>query len=273
MWANARWGVRVSGRLVLGAVAVVAAYLKGRLDEAVAESLRRMDELPRPERDPYRPAAARTASAAGTPHLTVVPAADAGVHEAAATVAPPAAGTPDTADEAAWDRLVEALRPELLDLTTHDPRVDEVDPGWAAPHRAGATEVQGGPAVLPEWMTGVAPVEPTATGPAHDLRGVLTADGASVHLAEGTFLISGLAVNGGDLAFGRVTFPHRLAHAPDLAQVVLVVDETENLPTGGVAVMADGGFAPCKEGMTLVVAAREPGRFVARGRYRVESRP
>lgn len=262
----------MSGRLVFGAVAVVAAYLKGRLDEAVAESLRRMDEYPRPARDVYRSTAPPPTASGAAPHLTVVPDTNLGMDQAAAAVAPPVAGTPDVHDSAAWDRLVEALRPSLLDVTTDDPRIDEVDPGWAAPSRAGlhpsdATE----PAVLSEWQSAVEPAIPSQTSPAHDIPGVAAPQAAPAALAEGTFIISGLAVNPGDLAFGRVTFPHRLVEAPDVARVVLVVEESENLPAGGVAVMGDGGFAPCREGMTLVVAAHEAGRFVARGHYRVES--
>ncbi len=88
---------------------------------------------------------------------------------------------------------------------------------------------------------------------------------------EGTFTLSGLAGAGGDLAFGAVVFARRLDSAPTAAGVTLTVDAAENVPNGGVAVMADGGFAPSAEGMTLVVAAGGPGRFVVRGRYAVTS--
>ncbi len=100
--------------------------------------------------------------------------------------------------------------------------------------------------------------------PADDRRG----DGQAVN---GAFTLSGLAGAGGDLAFGPVVFARRLDEAPDPGSVTLTVDAAENVPDGGVAVMGDGGFAPSAEGMTLVIAANAPGRFVVRGRYVVTS--
>lgn len=123
----------------------------------------------------------------------------------------------------------------------------------AAPHAPVAYPVSEQVAEAPESVAPVAEVTAEAPAP----------------LAEGDFFVSGLAMNPGDLAFGRVMFDQRLGHAPTVGQVTLHVEAAENLPAGGIAVMADGGFAPCQEGMTLVAAAEAQGRFVARGRYSV----
>jgi hypothetical protein len=118
----------------------------------------------------------------------------------------------------------------------------------------------------PTWGEDVpaAPVAEAVVPPADE-----PAPAAPPIVAVGPFAISGVAVHPGDLAFGRVLFPSRLPVAPAADDVALTLEHAENVPEGGVSVMADGGFGPSREGLTLVVAVADAGRFVVRGHYTV----
>lgn len=230
----------VNGRVLVAGVLVAAAYVKGRIDAATEEAARR----------------------------------DAGdaLAETAATLAPERPLAPP------YVAPVAAPVDEAVDAALG---VEEIRQGWRAALApapvvdapAGVVEAVEDEAVEVEALSEYdAPVlRAVSARPAPADAGIETFEAAepapAAAVIDGDFFVSGMASAAGDLAFGRVLFAHRLEAAPAGADVTLTVEAAENLPDGGVAVMTDGGFAPCVEGMTLVAAASGPGRFVARGRY------
>jgi hypothetical protein len=128
-------------------------------------------------------------------------------------------------------------------------------------------------ATLPEWST-------LPVGAAELERSLALAEAAAVRTppmsriertrAEGTFAVTGLALASGHLVFEGITFATRLSRPPRPERVRLTMSAEDNVAPGGLVVMADAGFGPDTEGFTLVLAAAEPGRFHARGRYEVE---
>jgi len=155
------------------------------------------------------------------------------------------------------------------------PVPDEIDLAtvaeWCAPPVS--IPVEPDLATLPEWST-------LPAGSVAMERSLALAEAAAVrtpHMsriertrAEGTFAITGLALASGHLVFDGITFAHRLSRAPRPERVRLMTSAEDNVAPGGLVVMADAGFGPGTEGFTLVLAAAEPGRFHARGRYEVE---
>jgi hypothetical protein len=95
------------------------------------------------------------------------------------------------------------------------------------------------------------------------------ADPWNIPLDEGRFALGGWAASSGHTMVSAVTFRKRLAHdvAPD--RIVLDVDASDNVPEGGLMVLSEPGFAPDRDGFTLLLAAAEPGPFSAAGSYRV----
>lgn len=184
---------------------------------------------------------------------------------APASAAAPAVVTEPSFNEWETPVSVTASRAAAPAPAAHEPAVNEFDaPLFVAPSAVRETE--------PAVSESDAPVPADAAAPEVETWVEETPAPAAEPVARGDFFVSGLASAAGDLAFGRVLFPQRLDAAPEGATVTLVVEASDNLPDGGVAVMTDGGFAPCVEGMTLVAAAAGPGRFVARGHY-VVGRP
>lgn len=238
----------MGGRIMLGAAAlIVAAYVMGRREGALREALARLPG------DGVHPDLLRAhAETAGT----LAPDASAArrgravtwlAQEGSAPAAPAAAPASADDDGDEWTTLLEILAApvEGADGTAEPagPPVEEIAPGWAA-------------AVPGFSHAPAATAAPRAAAP-------------PAEVASGTFAVSGFAVAAGDLAFGRVTFPRRLSHVPAPGAVTLRVEGAENVPESGVAVMSDGSFAPCREGMTLVAAAHAAGRFTVRGTYAV----
>jgi hypothetical protein len=85
----------------------------------------------------------------------------------------------------------------------------------------------------------------------------------------GEFSLSGLTLGPGQLVVGSVSFSHRVETAPACDEITLWIDDQQNLPTGGLVVMRDGGFAPSREGFSLAMASAEPGVVRAHGRWSV----
>lgn len=88
-------------------------------------------------------------------------------------------------------------------------------------------------------------------------------------LDEGRFAIGGWAAAPGHSVVSAVTYHHRLPVVVPAERVLLTVDGAENVPERGLVVLADPGFAPDREGFTLLLAAADPGPFSATGSYRV----
>ena len=90
-----------------------------------------------------------------------------------------------------------------------------------------------------------------------------------VPLEEGRFALGGYAAGSGHSIVSAVTFRRRLPSVPEAAHIVLEIDASENTVDGGLVVLADPGFAPDRDGFTLLLAAKDPGPFSAAGSYRV----
>jgi hypothetical protein len=90
-----------------------------------------------------------------------------------------------------------------------------------------------------------------------------------ITLDEGRFALGGWAASAGHSMVSAVTFRRRLAEDITADRIVLEVDASDNVPDGGLVVLADPGFAPDRDGFTLLLAAADPGPFSAAGSYRV----
>ena len=95
-----------------------------------------------------------------------------------------------------------------------------------------------------------------------------SSDGTRV-LDEGRFAIGGWAAAPGHSVVSAVTYRRQLATAAPAEQVMLTVESAENVPPDGLIVLVDPGFAPDREGFTLLLAAADPGPFSAAGTYRI----
>lgn len=87
-------------------------------------------------------------------------------------------------------------------------------------------------------------------------------------LDEGTFSIGGWAAAPGHSVVSAVTYHQRLPMAVDAGRIVLQIESAENIPDDGLVVLSDPGFAPDREGFTLLLGAAAPGPFSAAGTYR-----
>jgi hypothetical protein len=90
-----------------------------------------------------------------------------------------------------------------------------------------------------------------------------------VPLDEGRFALGGWAASAGHSVVSAVTFRRRLSEDIGADRIVLEIDASENVPDGGLVVLADPGFAPDRDGFTLLLAAAAPGQFSVAGSYRV----
>lgn len=162
---------------------------------------------------------------------------------------------------------------------------DAFDPGplveWMtdpAPRPPRRTQAQEGldPAALAEWVAHVSPV----AAPASDQAGaepsaeaeVVSApeDAIEVRIDEtGCFSLGGWAAQAGHMVLCGVTFRDRRDAPVDPASIRLVTDAVTNGGQGGLIVLGDAGFAPDREGFTILLAAEGPGSFAAAGRYEV----
>jgi hypothetical protein len=92
-------------------------------------------------------------------------------------------------------------------------------------------------------------------------------------LEEGRFSLGGWAAAPGHSVVAGVTFRRRLPYAVAAAAVELMVEAADNVAAHGLVVLADPGFAPDREGFTLLLAAASEGPFSAAGTYLVRSEP
>jgi hypothetical protein len=123
------------------------------------------------------------------------------------------------------------------------------------------------PAVLSEWATHVAT--------ARARRGAEAPAAAPLDArieASGRFSLGGWAAQAGHMAFCGITFRDRLDRVVEAADIRLVPDALANVADGGLLVLGDPGFAPDRDGFTLVVAAAGPGSFAATGRFELLAR-
>jgi hypothetical protein len=90
-----------------------------------------------------------------------------------------------------------------------------------------------------------------------------------VPVEEGRFALGGHAAGAGHSVVTAVTFRRRLPSPPSADQIALEIDASENVSDGGLVILADPGFAPDRDGFTLLLAAKDPGPFSAAGSYRV----
>jgi hypothetical protein len=88
-------------------------------------------------------------------------------------------------------------------------------------------------------------------------------------LEEGRFALGGWAAAGGHSVVSAVTFRRRLPEDVAAERIELELDAADNVPEGGLVVLSDPGFAPDRDGFTLLLAAAAPGPFSAAGGYRV----
>jgi hypothetical protein len=115
------------------------------------------------------------------------------------------------------------------------------------------------PRTLPEAEIAGEPAEAPAEAP----------DPRIASLDEGRFALGGWAAAPGHSVVSAITFRRRLAANVSIDRIILEIDASENVPDGGLVVMSDPGFAPDRDGFTLVLAAAGVGAFSAGGSYRV----
>jgi len=143
-------------------------------------------------------------------------------------------------------------------------------PEAAAPVAAPAIETEAQqhpePAPVPPPQPAPVPEPPPAAEP------VRQAADPSV-LEEGRFSLGGWAAAPGHSVVAGVTFRRRLPYAVAAAAVELMVEAADNVAAHGLVVLADPGFAPDREGFTLLLAAASEGPFSAAGTYLVRSEP
>lgn len=118
--------------------------------------------------------------------------------------------------------------------------------------------------------------DPVGAGPApYDHGGEAATGGpdistpAAASIEEGRFALGGWAAAPGHSVVSAVTFRRRLPVHAGADRIVLEIDASDNVPEGGLVVLSDPGFAPDRDGFTLLLAAADPGPFSAAGSYRV----
>ena len=87
---------------------------------------------------------------------------------------------------------------------------------------------------------------------------------------DADFTVEGVAQRTGDLVFVGVTFPERLATAPDPSAIRLTIVAAANADLESVSVAPFDGFGPNRVGFTLIAAALNPGAMWVDGHYHVE---
>ncbi len=179
------------------------------------------------------------------------------------------------------------------------------DPTWGEIRRARTRDAFEA-AALAEWVTHVAPAavdgdaaprpeaeaEPVAVvagagaqdpvaEPEHDSQPELPPEpellvkpeaGPEVEVRideTGRFSLGGWAAQPGHMVLCGVTFRDRRDRPVDPAAIRLSTDAASNVGDGGLVVLSDAGFAPDREGFTLLLAAQAAGSFAAVGRYEV----
>lgn len=96
------------------------------------------------------------------------------------------------------------------------------------------------------------------------------AAGSQIVIDEsGRFSLGGWAAQPGHMVLTGVTFRDRRDRPVDPSAIRLRTDALSNVGEGGLVVLTDSGFAPDREGFTILLAAEGPGSFAAAGVYEV----
>ena len=85
----------------------------------------------------------------------------------------------------------------------------------------------------------------------------------------GRFSLGGWAAQSGHMVLTGITFHDRRDRPVGPAAIRLLADAVTNVGEGGLVVLGDPGFAPDREGFTILLAAEGSGSFAAAGRYEV----
>ena len=250
-------------RLVIPAALLVSiAYVKGRWDAAALTP---------------RPAPRLMLQAPPTPEMlrAEAEAVDAMVIAQAQSAATTVEAPPERVDTALdlsamseWATTPGAGAPARIEEEEGNPALDE----WiasvvamTAPPPAAIADPE--PRAPDEWDTQVAswsvPQEPLPAPVAPPAPVEVRID------ESGRFSLGGWAAQAGDVALSGVTFRDRRGEAVEAGAIRLVLDADTNVADGGLVVLSDSGFAPDREGFTILVAAAAAGSFAAAGRYEV----
>ncbi len=176
------------------------------------------------------------------------------------------AGAPmvEMTPEAPIPRWDEAVQADVYDRLAGTPMPEPAAPARDEP-------VQADPPSVVDEASLKAPLAPVgdAAPPTPPLRVVDPGDPWQVPLDEGRFALGGWAASAGHSMVSAVTFRRRLPTDVGTDQIVLEIDASENVLDGGLVVLSDPGFAPDRDGFTLLLEAAESGSFSAAGSYRV----
>jgi hypothetical protein len=193
----------------------------------------------------------------------------------AETVEPPSTGV-ETASVASSPEV--DTPPEPIEAVTEPvpaPSLDVAPIAVPAPTPVDVFERHIAPSPPPDAADETAPVEWTEMEGLPDLPAAAQGAAAAGAVApegpvldEGTFSIGGWAAAPGHSVVSAVTYHHRLPASVDADRIVLHIESAENIPDDGLVVLSDPGFAPDREGFTLLLGAAAPGPFSAAGTYR-----
>jgi hypothetical protein len=258
-------------RLVIpAALLVAAAYVKGRRHASLFAPA-----PPAPAPDPT-PEAIRRAEAEAADAWEI------GLAEAevATTIAPPEPAAPEavivpepvpapepvTSDPVHLSAMAEwfvAPSPARREPRRADDETAELSE-WstvpATPVRTPAAPPED-PDLLNEWLsqTAARPAEPVAP---------IAPPGPEIQIDEGgRFSLGGWAAQPGHMALCGITFRQQLDAPVDPSRIRLVIEAAQNVAGDGLVVLSDDGFAPGREGFTLLLAAGGSGAFAVSGRY------
>ena len=234
-------------RLVIPAAILVAvAYVKGRQDAFLLAPA--APPAPGPTPEAIRRAEAEAADAW---EIGVAQA------EVAATIAPPEPAASDQVDLSAIAEWLAAPSP-----VGRAPRHADDDPAvlseWSTvpvtPVRVPAAPGDD-PALLNEWLSQPARLSAEPVAPAAH-------EGLESEIDEsGRFSLGGWAAQPGHMALSGITFRRRREGPVEPSRIRLVIEAAQNVVGEGLVVLSDAGFAPDREGFTVLLAAGGPGRL------------
>lgn len=179
-----------------------------------------------------------------------------------------AASPVEVARPSAWDPTEPSVY-DLLAGTPPTPPQTRGGPDMSATEvdRSGEVDVDPWAAAIPEAD------EHASANDDAQVAGIAAAQpdvgGQQISLDEGRFALGGWAASAGHTMVSAVTFRRRLMQDLAADRIVLEIDASDNVPEDGLVVLADPGFAPDRDGFTLLLASAEPGPFSAAGSYRV----
>lgn len=192
--------------------------------------------------------------------------------------APPARAVVAREEQAAPP--VDAPEPVVQEPAPAAPLVVHNEPTATVTHEAGSIFEDLAPSTLPpgtptilDMLAGDPPSvvdhRPATTRSDADAFPAHVESGFETPLEEGRFALGGWAASAGHSVVSAVTFRKRLPTPAAADRIVLDIDAADNVPEGGLVVLSDPGFAPDRDGFTILLAAADPGPFSAAGSYRV----